>query len=1300
VARSRRQRILIVLGAFGAVLVAAVGALILYLTQSDLGRHAPLIERMVADATGYELTIGELHADLDLLGASSFDARDVRLTNPGFEPDSRLVAVDHLVLEIELWPLLDNRIHVRSLEVTGGEVVVRGDPEHGVNWVPHRHKPRPLRSRRVRVPTIVVDRAMLTSVTTSVDLPGLPRPLELVADRLEASTDPTETVLLDLEGGLNGEPLAIAGTVGPVAQIVVAGEIRPDLEIRLADATVTLAGRIHDLAHLGGVDVDVHGEGPDIDKITDVFGLPPLDGGTFSLTADLTAVPEGTRIDVDAALGSLLATIDGSIDALIRPSLIDVTVDAHGPNLATAVALVGVDGAPSEEFEIRGGISWAGFPVTFDAVDVRVGANTLTVDGTLGAPPVFSGSEIEITGSGPDVSTLLSLAGVRFPAVGYRVDGRVRRIDDGVEIERLDAQVGADRLTVAGRLGEWPEMAGTSLVVEASGPSLAAYGALTGIELPAEPFELSATVTSTAGGVRIDDGAARVGSTRVSVRGEVVAANRLEGTRLSLEVEGADLSALQWAHGLEMLPSTSFRARGTCELDGRRVRLEGVTGRVGDVDVEAEGAVALTNRAVDTDLRLVITGPDASWPLEIVGLGGMPARPFEVSGTIRVTAPGLELDGIAARIGDVAARTSGLITLTGGRTGSRLEIDVQGPRLTDVEPLIGVSGLPTVPFSLMGTVHVEPDGYRLEDTVATAGANRLTADGLLATSPDLVGSSFELELGGPDLESLADLVAGWTELPDLPSEPYTVSTSVTIDEAGYDIRELDARIGEAEARISGRLGTLPDAIGTDLTVSARGPDAGLLASATRVAVLEGPFLVTGRVELSAASTRFRSVVVQLGGHLLQLDGVLGPPPRRIGSDLRFAVSGPDTGPIRELTGIDALPELAYRVTGHATGSTEAFGVAGLDATVGRSDVRGTATVTFDSKPRLTVNLDSKEIDLSELLAGRFAQTDPTSDVAPGAPEPSPPDRVFSDEPFEFERLDRLDALISWRVSTLRLLSTAVTDIDLTMSLDNGRLAVGPVEAVGERGGRLEGNLLLEPAADGHRIALQLALRGAEVDLTTRGPGSGREPTTTDLVIDLSSHGRTPHEAASRANGDVIVSLAGGEVDSTIVDLIGADILVSILDALNPFSGAGPETVGLDCAAFVVDVTDGLVLAEPMAVKTDNVTVLGHGAVNLGTEKLDFEWVTKPRKGFGVSASTITNPYVKLGGTLARPALEVKPAQAVVSTGLAVATAGLSFLGKGLYDRVTSEGKVCEKGLEEAQRRLRGEAPHRDSRLFR
>ena len=96
------------------------------------------------------------------------------------------------------------------------------------------------------------------------------------------------------------------------------------------------------------------------------------------------------------------------------------------------------------------------------------------------------------------------------------------------------------------------------------------------------------------------------------------------------------------------------------------------------------------------------------------------------------------------------------------------------------------------------------------------------------------------------------------------------------------------------------------------------------------------------------------------------------------------------------------------------------------------------------------------------------------------------------------------------------------------------------------------------------------------------------------------------------------------------------------------------------------------------MRSDKMKIVGHGKIQLETEKIDFSWTAKPRRGIGLSASIITNPYVKLSGTLSKPHVTVKPLHAAGATAAAVGTAGLSLLAKGFWDRLTSTKRVCKK----------------------
>jgi hypothetical protein len=74
--------------------------------------------------------------------------------------------------------------------------------------------------------------------------------------------------------------------------------------------------------------------------------------------------------------------------------------------------------------------------------------------------------------------------------------------------------------------------------------------------------------------------------------------------------------------------------------------------------------------------------------------------------------------------------------------------------------------------------------------------------------------------------------------------------------------------------------------------------------------------------------------------------------------------------------------------------------------------------------------------------------------------------------------------------------------------------------------------------------------------------------------------------------------------------------------------------------------------------------------------LDLTLRSKPRKGFGISLGGVINSFLKLGGTLQEPALNIDPASSLTTTGAAVATGGLSLLARGLWDRLSAEADLC------------------------
>jgi hypothetical protein len=108
----------------------------------------------------------------------------------------------------------------------------------------------------------------------------------------------------------------------------------------------------------------------------------------------------------------------------------------------------------------------------------------------------------------------------------------------------------------------------------------------------------------------------------------------------------------------------------------------------------------------------------------------------------------------------------------------------------------------------------------------------------------------------------------------------------------------------------------------------------------------------------------------------------------------------------------------------------------------------------------------------------------------------------------------------------------------------------------------------------------------------------------------------------------------------------------------------------------------MVTVTPVLVQTQKVTVAAKGRIDLHSEKLTFDFDTRPRKGIGVSPGMFTNPFIRLEGTLMNPRIAVG-AKGVGSGAVAAATGGLSVLAGGFIDRIKGEANMCSRTLEKA-----------------
>ena len=367
--------------------------------------------------------------------------------------------------------------------------------------------------------------------------------------------------------------------------------------------------------------------------------------------------------------------------------------------------------------------------------------------------------------------------------------------------------------------------------------------------------------------------------------------------------------------------------------------------------------------------------------------------------------------------------------------------------------------------------------------------------------------------------------------------------------------------------------------------------------------------------------------------------------------------------------LSALPAIPLQTKASVQYTAEKIAVSNLTVTSDKNDLKGDVILDLSGKNHVTADLKLKMLDLTFL-----DQTDKPDATADSAKPKGP--YIFEETPLPLPPLNDVEADVR----------IAVDRIDY----DKITLKDAVVDATVHEG-HLETKLKFDTPLSGHaaaKIELQIKDKQAVVNTLVSlsdfrpsligGKSIGPEqipPASMTLV--LKTTGSSPRELASAANGQILLTSGAGKTSNSVMKMFSNDIVNQLLSALNPFAKTDNFS-NWDCGAVNIDIVDGRVKIKPLMIQGKKVMIVGGGDIDLKTENLDVEFNTKPRAGVGISAGMFVSPFIKVRGTLAKPAIGLNRRGTLLTGGAAVATGGMSFVIKSLFDRVSVEGDHCPK----------------------
>ncbi len=436
-----------------------------------------------------------------------------------------------------------------------------------------------------------------------------------------------------------------------------------------------------------------------------------------------------------------------------------------------------------------------------------------------------------------------------------------------------------------------------------------------------------------------------------------------------------------------------------------------------------------------------------------------------------------------------------------------------------------------------------------------------------------------------------------------------------------DIRSSDARIGKAVG-VDGD-GTIR---GTPFRVTAQllSPD----ATVNR-----------GKNELRLRAWAAHNVV-EVSGTLPSIAGIEGVP-------LQTRARGRNLSELLGIIGVVIPNTRSYRLKAQLVQQGQEYRFTRMSGIVGESDVAGKLTILNGERIHLDSTLATRTLDIVD--AAPFIGYNPDiveakGAIAAAAATGAAPQRIMPDAELPIETMRRFDADLKWTIRNVRSRNLPISNVDLTLDLERGRLALSPMNFAMARG-----NVASDVVFDTRQrpTAVRYDIRVAPTPLGRLLAGYGiAEAGTTGTVkgrIRLEGRGDSIHDSLSTASGRIAFIVPQGQLWTRNVQLAELDLGTFVQKM---FEDKLKKPVELNCGLVGFTVRNGVAAADPILFDTTKNVIVGRGGFSFRTEGIDLAFRADGKK---FSLFSGQSP-VGVGGVFAAPKLNVISGQLLERAG--------------------------------------------------
>jgi uncharacterized protein involved in outer membrane biogenesis len=424
-------------------------------------------------------------------------------------------------------------------------------------------------------------------------------------------------------------------------------------------------------------------------------------------------------------------------------------------------------------------------------------------------------------------------------------------------------------------------------------------------------------------------------------------------------------------------------------------------------------------------------------------------------------------------------------------------------------------------------------------------------------------------------------------------------------------------------------------------------------------IRETPFTLTARLLTpDATADRGKNQLVmraRAAGNTIDVSGTLPGLAEIENVPLATRARGRDLSTLLGIIGV-AIPQTrTYALHAQLVKSGDVYRFTHMAGTFGDSDVAGRLTITNGARLHLDSQLATRRLDIVD--AAPFLGYNPDivatqGAVAAAAATGAGPQRLLPDAPLPIETMQRFDADLKWTVGAVRSRRVPVSNVNLTLDLERGRLALSPLTFAMARG-NVAADVIFDTRQRPSAVDYDIRLAPTPLGRLLAGYGVAEAGTTGTIKgrIQLSGRGDTVHDSLATSHGRIAFVIPAGALWTRNAELAELDIGTFVQKM---FEAKLKEPVRINCGLVAFTVRDGLAATDPILIDTSKNVVTGRGGFSFRDEAVDIAFKADSKR---FSLFSGQSP-VSIGGRFAAPKLQVISGELLARAGSGL---GLSLL---------------------------------------